>query len=217
MRPSRKRVAAQRKRTSKKSDGGIARKAGAKPEAVRIHPVTPERWSDLAALFGPRGACAGCWCMMWRQTQAEYAANRGGGNKRGLQRLVRNGPPPGLIAYVGDRPAGWCAIAPRGEYPRLDRSRVLARVDDEPVWSVTCFFIGREFRGRGLSLRLLRKAVEFATSGGAKIVEGYPVDPDGRYADSFAWVGLASAFEKAGFQEVARRSPTRPIMRIRCG
>jgi len=123
--------------------------------------------------------------------------------------------PPGIIAYAGGEPVGWCAAAPRDSYPVLDRSRVLKRIDDEPVWSVVCFFIAKHFRRRGLTVELLRAAVRHAARRGARIVEGYPVEPrKGAMPDAFAYTGLAAAFRRAGFTEAARRSETRPIMRI---
>jgi GNAT superfamily N-acetyltransferase len=186
-----------------------------KLSALTFHPVTSDRWGDLKALFGPRGACGGCWCMFWRQTRAEYEKRKGAGNRRTLKKIVVVGPPPGLLAYANGSPAGWCAVAPRASYPTLDRSRVLARIDEEPVWSVPCFFVARAFRKQGLTARLLAAAVEFARNNGARIVEGYPVDPKkGAMPDVFAYTGLPSAFKKAGFVEAVRRSPTRPIMRF---
>ena len=180
-----------------------------------FHPVTPERWSDLAALFGPRGACGGCWCMWWRLTRAEFKKGQGDGNKRALKRIVDAGALPGILAYADGEPAGWCAVAPRKEYSHLERSRILKPVDAEPVWSVTCFFVAKGWRKRGLSAALLEAAVAFAAKRGAGIVEGYPIDSERPTPDVFANTGLASAFRRAGFREAARRSPTRPIMRIR--
>ncbi len=186
--------------------------------AVRFHLLTLDRWRDLEKLFGPRGACGGCWCMYWRQTRAEFVQRKGAGNRRALKKLVRSGPPPGLLAYVDGEPVGWCAVAPRERYSTLNRSRVLARVDEEAVWSVPCFFIARPFRRKGFTTRLLGAAVKFARRNGAKIVEGYPVAPKkGSMPDVFAYTGLAAAFRKAGFLEVARRSPIRPIMRFYIG
>ena len=125
-----------------------------------------------------------------------------------------SGKVPGLLAYVGGDPIGWCAVAPRTAYPVLQRSRVLKPVDNEPVWSVACFFIARPYRGRGVSVKLLEAAARYARKRGARIVEGYPIEPRrGKVPDVFAWTGLAPAFRKAGFEEVLRRSPTRPIMR----
>lgn len=181
---------------------------------LETRPLTPQCWRDLEALFGERGACGGCWCMWWRLTRSEFERSKGAGNKRALYAIVRSGPPPGVLAYVDGRPAGWCAIGPRESYPVLGRSRVLKPVDERPVWSVTCFFVARAFRNRGLSAKLLKAAVAFARENGARIVEGYPVEPrKGRAPDAFVWTGLPGAFRRAGFKEVLRRSPTRPIMR----
>jgi GNAT superfamily N-acetyltransferase len=149
-----------------------------------------------------------------RLSAAEFRRNAGEPNRRALQRLVKAGREPGVLAYADGEPVGWCALAPRPEYPRLANSRVLAPVDDRPVWSIVCFFVTRAWRGRGVSVRLLRAAAGFAAARGARVVEGYPVDPkSGRQADAFVWTGLASSFRHAGFREVARRAPTRPIMR----
>ena len=181
---------------------------------LTFRPLRPERWADLEEVFGQRGACGGCWCMWWRIARAEFEKSKGANNKRALKRIVRSGPVPGLLAYCGDKPVGWCAIGPREWYPVLQRSRVLKPVDEKPVWSVTCFFVGREYRRRGVSTALLKAAVEHARRAGARIVEGYPVEPKkGSMPDAFAWVGLPATFERAGFREVARRSETRPIMR----
>jgi len=182
---------------------------------IDIRPVTPGRWDDLAELFGPRGACAGCWCMYFRLSRAEFDRRQGASNRRALRRLVSAGRVPGLIAYVDGVPAGWLALARREEYPLLSRSRILQPVDDRPVWSVVCFFVARPYRRRGLTVALLRQAAAFAERRGARCLEGYPIDPaKGAPADTFAYHGLAPAFRAAGFREVARRSPTRPIMRL---
>ena len=183
-------------------------------ETLVFHPLTSERWNDLEALFGPRGACAGCWCMWWRGQRGEWERLKGKGNKEAFHALVMLGTEPGILAYMDGQAVGWCAIEPREAYPALERSRVLKRVDDEPVWSVTCFYVARGNRRRGLTVRLLDAAVEFAGERGARIVEGYPVEPKSeKMADAWAFTGTASAFRRAGFAEVARRSETRPIMR----
>jgi len=179
-----------------------------------FHPVTPELLDDLATLFGPRGATGGCWCMWWRLTRSEFERNKGEGNKQALKSIVDSGEVPGILAYDGDKPVGWCSIGPRQGYAALERSRVLKAVDDQQVWSIVCFFVARSYRRRGVTVRLLEAAVDYARNNGAKIVEGYPVDPRaGSTADVFAYTGLVSAFKKAGFVEVLRRSETRPIMR----
>ena len=184
---------------------------------LSFQPATPDRWDDVVALFGERGACAGCWCMYWRRDAQAYATGKGAGNRAALRRIVRRGDEPGILAYADGEPIGWCAIAPREEYPRLDRSRVLARVDDAPVWSISCLFVARPWRRRGVSEALIKAAVAHARSRGARIVEGYPIDPSEPQADAFVWTGIASAYERAGFREAERRSPTRPIMRRELG
>jgi GNAT superfamily N-acetyltransferase len=132
-----------------------------------------------------------------------------------MKGIVEAGAPPGILAYVGGRPVGWCAFGPRETYPTLERSRILKPVDERPVWSVTCFFVTKEYRDRGLTSKLLEAAAAHAGKRGAAILEGYPVEPKrGRMADVFAYTGLASAYRKAGFTEVLRRSETRPIMRL---
>jgi len=154
--------------------------------------------------------------MWWRLARSRFQQQKGVGNKRALKKLVDAGEAPGLLAYANGRPVGWCAVAPREIYPVLERSRILKRVDEEPVWSVVCFFVARSHRRSGVSVSLLRAAVEHAARRGARFLEGYPVEPSaGRMPDVFAWTGIAAGFRKAGFVEVARRSPTRPIMRMR--
>lgn len=183
---------------------------------LTFHPLTGERWLDLVKLFGERGACGGCWCMWWRLSRAEFERKKGAGNRRALHKIADTGPPPGLLAYMGGEPVGWCAVAPRAAYSRLNNSRILSPVDDEPVWSVVCFFVSKPYRKRGVTEALLQAAVRFAGDHGARLVEGYPVAPTkGRMPDVFAYTGFVSTFAGAGFSEVLRRSPTRPIMRRR--
>jgi GNAT superfamily N-acetyltransferase len=193
------------------SDGGAV-------SPVQIYPLAPDRWEDLLALFGERGACAGCWCMWWRLPKREFETGRAveGGmpNRAALRRLVDAGVPTGLLAYLDGRPVGWCAVAPREQFARLGRSRTLRGPDEDGVWSVPCLFVARPYRRRGLSVALLRAASEYAAEHGARVTEGYPVEArTARMPDTFAWTGLVSAFAAAGYREVLRRSPTRPIMR----
>ena len=183
---------------------------------VRILPLTPERWPDLERLFGAKGACAGCWCMWMRVPLAEFnrgKRGKGGGNRRALRALVQR-QPPGLIAYAAGEPVGWVAVAPREEYQRLERSRVLAPVAGERVWSASCFFIKPSHRGNGLNAALLEAAAEFARQGGAACLEGYPTtNRTERRPSAFVFTGFESTFRRAGFREIARRSPVRPILR----
>ena len=176
--------------------------------------ATPSRWPDVEKLFGERGACGGCWCMAWRLRNKDWIAGKGTRNKRVFQELVTSGKKPGVLAYHDGKPVAWCAIAPRKDYVYLERSRVLKPVDERPVWSVSCLFVTRPYRRRGVSAHLLSAAAEMAAKRGAKIVEGYPIVPTMKKTpDPFLWLGLPTSFRKAGFREVARRSPSRPIMR----
>jgi len=128
--------------------------------------------------------------------------------------IVESGKVPGILAYSNGKPVAWCSVAPREDFPVLDRSPILKRVDDQPVWSIVCFFIAKKYRHQGLSSRMLSAAVEYAAGKGARIIEGYPITPKKDQApDIYIFTGLESTFVKAGFVEVARRSKSRPIMR----
>jgi GNAT superfamily N-acetyltransferase len=180
-----------------------------------IHPLTADRWDDLVELFGPKGAQEGCWCMYFRQTAREWKENKGGNNRRMMEVKVLAGEEPGLIAYVDGRPVGWISMGPREEFVRFERSKVMRPVDDTPVWSIVCFFVAKDHRRSGLTVKLLEAAVDYARSKGATMLEGYPTEPkEGGEIDIFVYHGLRSAFDKVGFEEVARRSEKRPVMRL---
>jgi hypothetical protein len=185
------------------------------PEHLDFFPVTPDRWDDLEQLLGPRGANSGCWCLWWRLSRAEFGRQTAAQRRAGLKELVDSGHVPGILAYAGSEPVAWVSIGPRDSFPPLERSRTLKRVDDRSVWSIVCFFVAKPYRDRGLMVALLQGAVAYAASQGAQIVEGYPVDPGETRVDggSSGFMGLASAFRKAGFVEVARPSESRVIMR----
>ncbi|UCH79529.1 MAG: GNAT family N-acetyltransferase [Candidatus Coatesbacteria bacterium] len=152
--------------------------------------------------------------MWWRLTAKEFESSKGEANRRAMRALVRRGDVPGLLAYDGEEAVGWCAVAPRTAYPRLARSRIMRPVDDVAVWSIVCLFVAKPWRDRGVATVLIRAAVEHVRAQGGEAVEGYAVEPRrGRTADLYAYPGPVSAFRAAGFVEVARRSPTRPIMR----
>ena len=181
-------------------------------------PLTPERWPDFETVMGPKGGCGGCWCMLWRRRKADYDKRVGDGNRKDIRAIVEGGEEPGLLAYETERPVGWISLAPRERFVRLETSRVLKPVDDRPVWSVSCFLVAKDCRNRGVAEALLRAACTFARQRGASILEGYPIEPKKRpYPAAYAWTGFASVFRRAGFEEVARRSDTRPIMRKRLG
>lgn len=153
--------------------------------------------------------------MLWRLPRKEFESQKGEGNRKALKTLVESGEVPGLLAYLDGQPVGWCALAPRERYPVLSRSRVLKPIDDRPCWSVSCLFVHRDHRRKGVSVQLLRAAIDHVRGKGGTLVEGYPVEPksDKPIPPVFAWTGVPKAFEAAGFVEVARGSPTRPIMR----
>ena len=184
------------------------------PHKITFRPLTTLTWPSFEKLFGPKGACGGCWCMTWRLQKSEYERLKGDGNKKAIQKLVRRDEPIGIIAFVGEEPAGWCAVAPREKYVRLETSRVLKPIDYQPVWSVSCFFIAKPHRRKGLSVKLLKATLAYAKKEGAKIVEAYPVEPkDNKMPDVFAWTGILSSFIAAGFREEKRHSESRPIVR----
>ncbi|MGD0005817.1 MAG: GNAT family N-acetyltransferase [Anaerolineaceae bacterium] len=180
-----------------------------------VHPLTSANFADFEAVLGPHGAYGGCWCMYWRLKRPEFNTQLGDGNRQAMKALVESGSTPGLLGCLDGRPVGWVSVAPRVEFPVLNNSRILKAVDDQPVWSVNCFYVVRRSRRMGVSAALIKAAVRFATEHGAQIVEGYPVDPrKGDYPDAYIYTGAMSAFKQAGFVEVLRRSETRPIMRF---
>ena len=177
-------------------------------------PLTPDRWPDLESLFGPKGACGGCWCMYWRLTRKAFEAQKGEINRLALRTMVEQGVTTGILAYIEDKAVGWCGMATREQLPTLGRSKILRPVDDLPVWSINCFYISRLFRKRGITINLIEAAVAYAHHEGAAVIEAYPIEPKGnKVPDVFAYTGLLSAFIQAGFKEVVRRSDTRPIVR----
>jgi len=183
--------------------------------ALEFHALTPDRWPDVEALFGERGACAGCWCMWWRLDRKAWTAAKGTKNKRAFRAIVASGREPGVLAYRGGVPVAWCAVEPRERYPRFERARSLKPVDDRPVWSVTCFFVAPSERRKGTSVALLKAAAEHVRARGGTLVEGYPVVPSTDAMPApFAWTGTLGAFLAAGFREVKRPSKSKAIVRL---
>ena len=156
--------------------------------------------------------------MYWRLTRAEFTKGQGEGNRRALKRIVASGRVPGILAYCGREPVGWCSVAPREEYPSLERSPVLKRLDDQPVWSIVCFYIARGYRGQGVAEGLIREAVAYVKRQGGKIVEAYPTRPRGRtMAPVSSYQGVPAMFERLGFEECARPSAAKAVMRYYIG
>jgi GNAT superfamily N-acetyltransferase len=182
---------------------------------LEIHPLTRDRWDDLVTLFDRPGDPRGCWCMFWRVRGRDFDKLWGGGAKAAFHEVVDQGPPPGLLAYRDGTPVGWCAVAPRESYPRILRSRVIGKLEDAPAcWAVVCFYVVRGERRGGVAAALLEAAVDFAAEHGATSVEGYPKDTGGaRKGANELFVGSVAMFQAAGFEEAARNSPQRPVMR----
>jgi GNAT superfamily N-acetyltransferase len=181
---------------------------------IIIKPLLTENWEDFETLFGPKGAYGGCWCMWWRIPRKEFEEGQGQKNRDAMKAIVDSGIVPGLIAYKDDFPFGWCSVAPREHYATIERSRVLARIDDQPIWSLVCFFIDKNFRGDALSEKLILGAIEYVKSKGGKIIEAYPSHIHKKNMSPVStFTGISSILEKVGFKEVARPSKSKIIMR----
>lgn len=186
-----------------------------------VHPLTPERWPDLEVIFQARGCSVarGCWCMYYRVSGTPPAppppgTTRSQANRAALKALVDAGEPVGLLGYRGGQPVGWVSIAPRESYAKLQKSPVMKPVDGLPVWSIVCFVVPAEHRGQGVAVALLAGAVDWARRRRIRLLEAYPVDKPQRGDDESMWFGPKSMFDAAGFEEVARRKPQRPVVRL---
>jgi len=183
---------------------------------IEFHPVTSDRWPDLDRLFSASageelGNPSRCWCMEWRLASREgWVEQAGEGNRRAMQRFVESGEIPGILAYIGGDPAGWCSVSPRPTLIGLREAGEYRRFDDPRVWCVICFYVPEQRRGVGLMTALLDAAVQYAVANGARIVEGYPSEPD--YAADGAG-GTTTIFERAGFVEKVRISERQAVMR----
>jgi len=168
-------------------------------------------------LFGKHGACNGCWCMYWRLGSAYFFERTREQNRRALRALVRRGPPPGLLAFDGELAVGWCQLTPRAALPYLDANPRFPRIDDRPVWSVSCFYVRRGYRRQGVMAQLLAAAISAARRARAPALEAYPVDTDQPKSSSNTFTGVASTFARAGFTTVAATTARRPVMRYELG
>ena len=191
--------------------------------ALEIHPLTPDRLADLAELFGQGGDPKWCWCAWYRLRNLDFSNATAESNSAVLEAAVDSTAAedraPGLVAYRDGEAIGWVSLGPRDDYERLQHSKVLAPVDDAPVWSIVCFVVARRSRGQGVATALLDAAVEYARAHGATLLEAYPVDTsDGRVPAASAFKGTLTMYERAGFQVVATRQANRttaprPIVR----
>jgi ribosomal protein S18 acetylase RimI-like enzyme len=186
---------------------------------VTVRPLSPERWPDLEAVFAAKGCsiARGCWCMYYRESGKQAlppGATLAQARKARMRALAEAGPPPGLVAYRGRTPVGWVTLGPRADFAKLRRSPVMKAVDDRPVWSIVCFVVPPAYRHQGVATALLHAAIAHARKCGATLVEAYPIDKSERGADDWLWHGAKSMYDKAGFAEVARRRPARPVVRL---
>jgi GNAT superfamily N-acetyltransferase len=185
---------------------------------LTVRPLTPANWPDVEAVFGARGCSVArrCWCMFYRAEGRSIFEGKDAGkrNPAALKKLCEGSTPPGLVGYEGDTPVGWISLGPREDYAKLATSREMKAVDEARVWSIICFVVPSPYRKRGVAKGLLAGAIKHARKRGVKILEAYPVDQRGTVADGSLWFGPLSIYAAAGFEEVARRKPTRPVVRL---
>ncbi len=182
---------------------------------LKVEPLSKKNWDKFVQLFGERGACGNCWCMLFRLRNADFEkGKRLGGNKSAMKELVWEKKPAGILGMYEGEAIAWCALAPRKDFIKLERSRVHKPIDDEPVWSIPCFFVAKEFRGKGVSVQMLKGIIDYAKKKRIKILEAYPTIPtQDKLPDAFAWIGLYKSFKRAGFEIVDRTSKHRPMVR----
>lgn len=185
---------------------------------TKVVPLTPALWPAFEALFGRQGACMGCWCMYWLMPRAKWDAARGVANKRAMHARVAKGPPPGVLAFIGEEAVGWLQIGPRAMTPQWNGPRRVSApvresdAADDGVWAATCFYVKSSARGQGVGHALVEGAILFAKKRGARVIEACPIDGDA--SSGAAYVGRTGVFKRAKFREVARRKPHRPLMRL---
>jgi GNAT superfamily N-acetyltransferase len=186
-----------------------------------VHPLTPERLGDLDTVFHARGCSVAknCYCMYYRvpgkPTGLKPGETISSWSKAAIAKLSEGDTPPGLLGYRDGKAVGWVSLGPRSAFARLDHSPTMQRIDATPVWSIICFVVPSEYRKQGLAHELLAAAVEFARQRGATVLEAYPVDRAEAGAPNAPWFGSSSMFANAGFVEVARHRPARPVVRLK--
>ena len=181
---------------------------------IKLKPLVKENWKDFENLMGEKGGCGGCWCMTFRIPSREFEENKFEGNKKLMKELVHTKRPTGLIGYIDEEPVGWIALAPREDYLKIEKSRSLKRIDDKPVWSMTCFYVKKEYRRKGVSGRLIQLVQAYAKKQKIKVLEAYPVVP---YAEKvsppFLWTGVLSSFINNGFKIVRQNGKSKAMVR----
>jgi GNAT superfamily N-acetyltransferase len=186
--------------------------------AIDVRAVTPSRWDDVADLFtrkGPRGGTPqtdGCWCQFWRLRGSAWWDGHGSGHRRRLRDEIRGRRATALLAYLDGEPVGWCRLGPRETFDRLEHSPKLARVDDEDVCSIVCFYVHPSSKRQGVASALLDAAIDHARRQGLGVVEAYPVREGHMNID--AYTGYLPMFLDAGF-DVVRDAGRRIVVRRR--
>jgi GNAT superfamily N-acetyltransferase len=187
---------------------------------LTIHPLTAERWPDLESVFNAKGCsiARGCWCMYYRRSgkspDLQPGESQSERSRNDLKALASLDPPPGLIGYEGKTPVGWISLGPREDYSKLEKSPVMKPVDGQAVWSIVCFVVPSEHRKQGIARAVLAGAIEYARKRGVRLLEAYPVDKAEPLAGESSWFGSKTMYDAAGFEEVARRKPARPVVRL---
>ena len=188
--------------------------------ALNVLPLASKRWPDLEDLFGPKGACYGCWCNHFRMPQKQRLPLLGEGARQLFEERVRKGPPPGVLAYDHETCVGWLQVGPRRDIPEWNNPRRAstplpdAPAEDERVWAASCFFVRKAWRGKGVTAALLDGAIIFARENGARLLEAAPMDHEFKRSSEGLYVGPERVFLRAGFVEVARQKEGRPLMRL---
>lgn len=178
-------------------------------DSLRFFPVTRDRWADFEALFECRGGPHYCWCTLWRQMEKQGKQASKQEKKASMKLRIEQGIPVGIMAYADDAPVAWCSIAPRDTYRAMGGDESI-----DGVWSLTCFFVRREYRGQGLTNQLLVAAIQYAKDNHAQYVEAYPVVPD---SPTYRYMGLVPMFEQAGFRFVKQAGKRRNVMLFALG
>jgi len=186
---------------------------------IAYRELEPDMWPKLEALFGEKGACGGCWCQTWRVERGGklWEATKGEPARLRMQELVQSGKANGILAFDGDRAVGWCSFGPRADFPRIETMKAYRHDASDGVWSITCFFLAKGYRGQGVARKLLQEAIAAMRKRGVNVIEGYPIPltKDGnKLPSTFNWTGPLRIFEDAGFTLVQRLSQSRPLVRL---
>jgi GNAT superfamily N-acetyltransferase len=171
---------------------------------IKTKPVDETNWDDFEKLFELKGSPHYCWCMVWRMTKEEQKRSNTVNRKKFIKKRVRSKTPIGLLAYIDDEPVAWCSVAPRETHLRLGGDESL-----DKVWSITCFFVRKEYREQGLIDQLITHAQKYAGKNGAKYIEAYPVAPG---SPSYRFMGFTKTFKKADFEFVKKAGTRRNVM-----